>query len=500
MKLPFFNSIFKKRENFSQSSHSDLTSKLKSLTTQSQIMVFENVQIYHQSKSFTLPLVAFDPLRGIILFESKQWTFSDLKNAKITKAKHQMPSQNTLAFDNMQTQIKQKIKELTHSEPSTIYNFVLFEALDSQAYAELNDSIKEHFVFERLIFSDYDNSDIFKALQNIPTCKEKALSCDGLLSALFIQYTFLDNFKKAHFANDEQRLFLESELLKLSSLNGPALSGKSTLLLLKSIILLMSKKHDKVIILEPTLLAADLLKKRLLDMIEYSIIAFDLNSLEIITPLELLNRHLQKLKKSPSLSVEEIDNSLINKDFTIADVVMCDDTHLLPPAFVEYLKSRQHKSKLLLVQDICADSFTLDKNYKKERGSYYFFLTNPYAKTLQLAQSLLQESDSSVMIISSEATKEKLREDFTGFLDKELSLIYGSNSLVVQKFSPLMLASYDDINALSAKHIIILDICTSNLQKVEYACNRASQATYLLYEEECEEIIYLKDQYESNQE
>ena len=68
-------------------------------------------------------------------------------------------------------------------------------------------------------------------------------------------------------------------------------------MLLKSIVEILDEQSKKIIILKATVLACDIFKKKLLNIIEHAIIEIDLSGIEIITPIELLNRHLLKVGK-----------------------------------------------------------------------------------------------------------------------------------------------------------------------------------------------------------
>jgi phage terminase large subunit len=98
--------------------------------------------------------------------------------------------------------------------------------------------------------------------------------------------------------------FINSELNGHTTLSSEAGSGKTSAILLKSILEKLKHPEDKIIIIKPTILACDILKKRLLNTIEHAIVEIDITSIEIITPIRLLNRHLSKLGKP------ELDNSI----------------------------------------------------------------------------------------------------------------------------------------------------------------------------------------------
>ena len=84
MKFPFFQSLFQHYNNKTlELPESLLVKKLKQVATQNNLPIFENITIYHHNQSFFIPLIIADETRGIFLFEYKDWSYDDLKNAKI---------------------------------------------------------------------------------------------------------------------------------------------------------------------------------------------------------------------------------------------------------------------------------------------------------------------------------------------------------------------------------------------------------------------------------
>lgn len=496
-----FSSFFKKKQNALHVPDSILVKRLKSLSLHSNLLVYSNIEIYHHQNIFTIPLIMLDPLRGLYIFEIKTWSYDDLKNAHIQKAKNQDPSAQTLSYDNTHKIIRKKFNELTHNDGVPIFNYLIMENLSADEYQHLNSSFKELLPFSKLIFDDYQDSDIFQKLQDAADENHSLPSIGTILGTLFIQYAIVED-ESINIATKEQIEFLDTKLVSTHALNGLASSGKSTLLLLKSLIELLKNPSVKIIILKPTVLACDIFKKKLLEIVEHAIVEADLTSIEIITPLELLNRHLKKLAKAEDATLTQTPNELINKSFKVADIIMCDDANLLPESFLRYLKAIQKRKKLLLVNEKDSSSkHFLTKEFAKEKHSVYFLQTNPYAKALHLIQNLSQNgAQESLVVISNASTQEKLLEDLDSFVSQTPQILQNSQHLIDYKFSPLILATYADINALSVKHIIMLDITSCNPQEAEYALNLATLSTHILYEEECEEILNLKDIYESNQE
>lgn len=502
MNLSFFGSFFNKKNDALHVPDSILVKKLKSLCLHSNLVVYNDVKIYHHKDVYNIPLIMLDPLRGLYIFEIKAWSYDDLQNSHIQKAKNQESTAQTLSFDNTRNIIRKKFNELTHNDGIPIFNYLIMENLSADEYEHLNDSFKELLPFNKLIFNDYQDSDIFKILQEVSQEDQTLPSISNILGTLFIQYAIIDNEGEVHIATQEQIDFINKEIQGLEILNGVPSSGKSTLLLLKSIVYLLENPFHKIIILKPTILACDILKKKLLEIVEHAIVELDLTSIEIITPRELINKHLKKYNKTTVDSISTIDEKLMKKKFKSADLLMCDDSNLLTQDFIEYLKKIQKNAKLVLVNEIDSlHELSLSKEFRNEKCEISFFKTVPYAKALQLIHILLKKGEKeNIIVISNALTQEKLSYDLGSFALQTPQQLKSSENLMNQKFSQLMLATYEDINALSAKHIIMLDLCFTNPHKLEYALNIASHSVHLLYEEDCQEIINLKDKYESNQE
>ncbi|MDF1876519.1 hypothetical protein JHD47_01645 [Sulfurimonas sp. SAG-AH-194-L11] len=497
MNISSLTSFFKKKPLKLTSLDTILIKRLKSLSLQTNLLVFKDVKIYHHSSVYNIGLIVLDSSRGLYLFESKEWTYDELKKADIQKAQNQENSTETLAYENTQNIIKQKFNELTHNDGVPIFNYLMMENLNVDEYQHLNDSFKSLLPKEKIIFSDSNQADILKKLQN--SCQERAdlQSVDEIMGTLFIQYAILDRQKEVHLCTNEQREFIDTPLKNVTYLNGCHGSGKSNLLLLKSIVEMLDQNSKKIFILKPTILACDIFKQKLLNLIEHAIVEIDLSSIEIITPVELLNKHLLKLAKE-TISHIEVHPKLMKKYYNIADTIMCDDADLLPKEFIQYLNFIQKKSKLVLVNTLLDTQ--LNKNFKTLNREVNFHKTNPHAKTLQLISKLLREKAKDILIISNTSSREKLQEDLTSFIEEEPDTINSSEALMNQKFNNLLFCNYSDINELNTNHIILLDLCFTSENEIEYAFNLAHSSVDVVYEEESKEIIELRNKYEQDKE
>ncbi len=500
MKLSLLPSFFKTKKKALIVPDSLLLKKIKSLSQNSNLTVLSHKEIFHHKESYPIALMLYDDLRGIYIFETKEWSYGDLKNATASKAKDAESSKNTLAFDKMHTNIKKKFNELLHNDGVEIFNYLLMENLSSDEYEHLNDSLQEMLPEEKIIFNDSDTSEIFKKLQSVAPGDHTLPSKDLILGTLFVQYAIV-KADRVSFCNEEQREFIDKKISKLENLTAVPKSGKSYMLLLKSIKELFKKERKKIILIKPTILSKGVLHKHLLELIEHAVIDIDLMAFEILTPVELVNRHLAKLKMPLCEDRLHIDKKLMQKHFNVADLIICDNADIIPSDFLSYLKHIQKRGDLLLVNDSSQEATSIfSQSYMPLEREVCFYQTHPYAKALHLISSLLKSADpSDIVVVCSQESREKLQEDLDSFIEDETLLLDASKYLTEQKLDSILLATYGDIVELETKHAILMDLCFDNRQQIFYACNISSQTLHILYREESHEIESLKEKYESNQ-
>ncbi|WP_428737730.1 hypothetical protein [Sulfurimonas sp.] len=486
-------SIFQKEKSDLVVPDSILVKRIKSLARNSNLEIFSNVEVYLHKQSYNIELMLYDDMRGIYIFEIKKWSFDDLKNATIEKAQNQEHSNNTLAYDRTQEIIKRKFNEVIHTDGPKIYNYLLMENLSADEYEHLDDSFKELLPKKKIIFSNSSTSDIFKKIEDEPRIRINKPK--NSLETLFTQYTKIQEDGRLELCNNQEIDFLNSPLKTITHLSINAQDTKTSLLLLKAIIQVFKQDSKKVIIVKPSILARDIAYKKLLDIIEHGIIEFDMNAIELLTPLELINKHLQKLKKPMIHDIRSLDPKLLKKSFDVAELIICDDANLLPESFIQYIQNIQ-KSKKSLFVNLSDTQYALEYS---TNSTVEFLETIPLAKTMQLLQKLLKENaPEDILVVSNKENKEKLQDDLKYFLAENTTEVEASKTLLEHNLKDLKLATYDDIFELYAKYIILLDLCDYNENQIEYAFNLATNCVYVLYDHSCETIDILKEKYESN--
>ena len=480
MNLSSFISLFKK--STSQTlflSESLLVKKLKIVSKTNDFSIFENITIYHQAKNFFIPLLILSKKHGIFLFEYKAWSYDDLKNAKAQKANTQSTSNNTVAFEKSHQFIKRKFNELIHSDGIPISNYLLMQNLNLDQYRHLDSSFHELLPECRIMFNDSTESSILeKMMQNNEEIRENH-DVSSAMSTLLIQYAIIDKNKNFHLASEEQMRFINAPLSSYEVLCGLSGSGKTSSILLKAILEKLKNPHFKIVIIKATNLACDILKKRLFDTLEHAIIDIDLKSIDILTPA--------------------------NYTYTSRcyDLIICDDAWACPRSFIHELKILPKNKHVILVTCFTSStaSFTFSKNFKNQYKNTFFYEANPYAKTLQIISTLLLTCKArDILVVGNQVDQCKLLDDLEYYIESKPTLLDGTQGLATQDLNKVLLASYNDINSMDVDFVILMDIASTNIRKIEYAFNLCHKSVYVLYKDESENLKHIRNNFENNEE
>jgi hypothetical protein len=503
MKLSFLPSLFKNKKVVTPSLlESPLYLEILSLQKNSNLVIFADKEIFYHTSSYALPLLVYDSYRGLYIFENKAWSFTQLKDAKISRANNLQRSPDTLAYEQTHSIIKQKFNELLHTDGVPIFNFVIMENLTAQEYAELDPSIHEFLPQERILFKDDKSAHIFKKLQNVSKEQKALPSADTILGTLFIQYTIVKNNTTLFLCNQDQIKLIDTRIKGINSLFAPNKSGKSYTILLKSIQKLFKKERQKITIIKPTLLAKEILHKRFLELVEHAIIDLDLMAFEILTPIELLNKHCIKAKLTPLDEELFIDEKLLKKSFYAADLLICDDANLLPSSFISYLKHIQKNSDLLLINEKSQEraDFVFTQSYIPQNRTLTFIKSDPSKELQNLIHKLLEESKpEDILIVIQKENYEAIKTLLEDQCKLELSIIDATKHFLDQKFNSILLTSLEDTVELEAKHVIVIEPDFQAYEHLLYSCDIATESLHILYTEESQEITKLKEFYEKSQ-
>ena len=475
----FFSSLFFKTTK-KQEKTAPILKKIYALKKHSNFTIYDSVDIFLHKRSYHIPLFIYDEYRGLYLFEVKEWSYDDLKNATVTQTQKAQHAQNTLSYTTMQEGISRKLDEIIHTSDIPIHNYLIMTNLSSQEYKSLDASLKEKLPKEKIIFKDMEFQTILKRLQQESESQLTYGTAEKIVGSLLTQYTILTKENELFLVNDEQKAFLDAQLNGTLTLNAAPKSGLSSTLLLKAIFEILKDPSRRVLIIKPTRLSKDMLHRAYLEIIEHAIVAFDILNVEILTP-------------------EEVEEKLSKKRAALADFVLCDDASYMKEEFLNTLRSSQRKTTLLIAgTDSENTDFTFTKSYITQEQKVEFYKTNPHAKALQLTEKLLKTKEpKELIIIANSLNRDKLSDDLKFFIKDEAKIVDSSISLAFQDLDMLKLATYKDLIDVPFQDAILLDIEDASEQELEYCIDHADSSVHILYEDETKNIQQLKEKYES---
>lgn len=495
MRLSFL-SFLKKNKKTLKTPKSIILKELKSTAEKNNLLFFENITVYHYGKKTLVPLIILDPKRGIYIFESKEYLYEELNSSEINST-----IEYGLATNNSYELVEQKLSEMLEGNSIPLYCFYLMEHLNSYDYEHLNPSIKDLLPYESIMFNDFLQKDILNRLHSIETIGEETLDAPYILSNLLVQYLILDSSENIHLATQEQMKFIDSDFRSLEYLCGESKTGRTDATLQKVILQKLKNPDLKITIIKPTTLSCDLIKRKLLNLSERAIIDADIASIEVITPLDLLQKHLEKLKKRALGNEAHLSGMLMNKEFNAADVIVCDDSDTMTKEFIKYLRHIQKNSNLLIISsnNLFHQDYIFTKVFKPEKREVVFEKTNPHAKVFHIVASLLKNNDAKdILIVASQVTKENLTHDLGFYIDKKVEMIDSSKKLLFKNNNSVMISTYSETNSLEAKFVILLDICFADEKELEYAYNLAYDTAYILYRGKSDNLSKLRNNFEDN--
>ena len=470
MIISSIKSFFKKDKPSLALPESIITKKLKSIAENEDLLLYENITIYYQEKSFFIPLLILDKKHGIYLFEYKSWSYDDLKNATIEKATNQENQENALAFEKTHTFLRERLKEVTHKENTPIINYLLMENLNAYEYKHLNDSFKELLPENNVLFNDSKDYEIIKKLHINDMTREDLPNIAEIMRNLLVQYHILGDDGLFYLTTKEQLEFINADINDHQKLIGKGGSGKTNSMILKIILELLKNPEKKIIVIKPTILSCHIIKKKLLDTLADSLVKVDLNSLKII----------------------------VTKEFNPVDLVICDDVYQIDDKYIDYVKRQQKKRGLVLInpKDKSDATYNFSKNFTSHKNVNLKKGNTHSLALLEISKLLKENSAKDILVVSNNLSRKKLHDDLESFVE-EKSLILSENiNFLYQIDNKILLCEYSHINELKAKHVILMDVCSTSIDKLKSAFNLCLESVHIMYEDDCDRIAMIRENFE----
>lgn len=431
---------------------------------------YENFKLYHHDTLTTIEILLFHPNRGIYFGEALSWTPSELKGASVERSSKRTQKSPTTRLENSAWRLHQKLEDILSFDSTPIERFLWMKNLTEADFDELDPSFHELMPKGRLIFSDDSKAAIQRKFEALIPYQSESISTVKVMGSLNAHTLLLPtpDTPFGAFLSDEQLQFLGTEFTDtITTLCGTYGSGKSTLLLRKAITILLNDPKSKVLIITPTLLAGELLRNKLISLMEYGAWNIPLDSISFYTP-------------QLSVPLDELPV------FEEASVVFCDDAYRLENTFTQMLRQRRGKRWLVFSTVLKADSdenlYLLNNRYRDAKRVATLQCTQKdLLSTLldELRKRLIDVSKEDIMIILPE---QQMLPQFKKSIDDALHLdcrtLVPGFSLQYQNLDDLILVTADYVSGLRIPHLIL--IVPEHSDDYAFELSRASESATII--------------------
>jgi hypothetical protein len=456
-----------------------------------------------REREVNAPLLMFDPRRGLFLFDHADWCFETLRSARASSARLDAKAPRDVNVDTGKRILRQKLDASDDTRRCEVCSFLYLPSLSSTEFGQLDPTFAQLLPASKLIFADDTLGTIHQKLTQALPYLEDSLNGREVLAALFPHYALHPEERDASPVQPSyhQVQYLEADLPERSLLFGAYGSGKSALLVLKAVREQLRAPSSKIAIIAPTVVACELMAKQLLDTIEYAVLPLDPTAIRILTPEQVIEEHHRRVHRKPPLRQGEITPKMMRKPYPFADLLFCDDAHLLPPHYLDYIRQLQgngqlHFAALESGADVAMDAayplphafrspWTLGRYSRRSvQNSQQLHLLegNAYIRTLLLLTRLLSENPGrDILIVPPDAAfARNLLEEIESYLGCHPQLLDPHKSLLNQNMEELLVAGADGLSGLQRPHVIVIDDGHLDDARLAHAVSRAGRHAYII--------------------
>lgn len=418
-----------------------------------------------------IDLLLFMPHRGLYYGEKISWRFDELKEASVQRASASAKKNPTTRFNAVETALRQKLAAVLSFDSTPCERFIWLENLKKDEFEQLDPSFHELLPEARLIFADDTPLSARSKLENLAPFQPEPFSQTKIFGSLSAHTLLLpaQGSPFGIFLSEEQMLFLKTEFANtLTTLYGSSGGGKSTLILRKALMLVLQNPGSKVLIVTPTLLAGELLRNKLVSLLDYGALKIPFDSILFSTP-------------QASIPLEKI------KFYDDVIAVFCDDAYRMEESYIAMLKERRGDRWLLLSTalepDTLENTFFLLNRYRglKETFSLEAASKNGalYVLIGELRKCLPETDKHDIMIIVPES---ELLQPYKNALDEYFGLncriLDSQFSLQYRNLDNVLLTTPDQCSGLRIPHLFL--ILPSGAEDYTFELSRASDTATII--------------------
>jgi hypothetical protein len=434
-------------------------------------LLYENFHLFYQEKRLTIDLLFFIPYRGLLFGEKLQWSAEILKGSIAERPSKKNKKSPSTHLETIQAAIHQKLEEILSFDSTVCERFFWLSCLSEDEFDALDSSFHELLPKERLIFSDSAKESIHQKLAALaPTLNEpySTIKVMGTLQSHTLLLPTNDN-PYGTFLSEEQKQFLETDYADtVTTLFGEHNTGKSTVIIRKALLLLLTKPHEKILIITPTLLGGEILRNELISLAEYGVMTINHASLSFCTP-----------KSAPAITELE--------SFHSASIVMCDDAYAMDKEFIDALIEHREKRWLLLSMyndylPISDSTLFLHNNYQKNIP----FAKIPASVDKAIITLLLElrvrlqsvTSDKIMVILQNDEKVIDFKEAIDEYFHINARILTPQFSLQYQNLDDLIITTLENAYGFHMPHIYF--VASDETKNYTYALSRASESATII--------------------
>lgn len=435
--------------------------------------------LFHHENHCKIDLLLFLPHYGLFLGEKIPWSVQELKGASVKRFTRKSHAASHTQLEAMENIIYQKLQDVLSFDSTPLERIFWMTNLTSAEFETLHPSFHELLPKTRLVFKEDTANDIacklheLSAYQTLPYSQSKVIG--SLRAHTLLLPTATEPF--GAFLSSEQQLFLETPIKNRSVLvlNAPHSSGKSTVLIRKTMDYLLTHPKQSVLVITPTQLSGELFRNEFIALMEFAVVQCDLSRLHFYVPSQ--------------------DNPLVEPIhlFQQSTLIVCDDAHLLPIQSLEWLMTYKGSRSLLLssvTNPVEIEALTLSTLYRKPvihtirfthtKGALFTLLTG-------LKEHLETIRSNLIMIIL--PTHEMLihyQQAIEDHLQVQCRVLNSNFSLQHDDLEEITLSTPEYISGLHVPHSYLINLDSTDTLYYPLALSRASDTITIISESNLE--------------
>ena len=437
--------------------------------------LYRDFTLFHHDNTLLIDLLIFLPHYGLYFGEKISWTAKELKGASVTRALKQNKKSSTTHLEATEKMLHQKLEDVLSFDSTPIKRFFWMEHLTESEFDALHSSFHTLLFKERLIFSDDDILNIQEKLSSLNTYQEIPYSKLKVLGSLQAHTLLLPTPEEPFgtFLSNEQQKFLNIplETATVTTLYGNCATGKSTVLIRKIVHELLKYTQTKAIIITPTLLSGEILRKEFIMLCDFAAVTLDTSRLIFL---------------SPPTPQETVNVNQMPKD---ASIIVYDDLHPFNTTFIDQLHKDIKERSVFISTSLASENnicYELTHMYRTPTiKNVQFSHSKAAIVTLltELQELLKSETPKAILVVlQSDDQLPEYKKIIDECFHLECQILTSTFSLQYKNLGSVTLTTAQYISGISVPHCCMINL-PIDTPEYSMALTRASHSVTVISEE-----------------